>query len=56
MSVKVCERIEQLKESGRKIDNDLFNEVGKELRVGTVGRATTVKNIWKKRKSFQRQN
>jgi hypothetical protein len=54
-SVKVCERIEELKRSGRKIDNDLFNEVGKEFRVGTIGRATTVKNIWKKRRSFQRQ-
>jgi hypothetical protein len=54
-SVKVCERIEELKRGGRKIDNDLFNEVGKEFRVGTVGRATTVKKIWKKRGSFQRQ-
>jgi hypothetical protein len=55
-SVKVCERIEELKRSGRKIDNDLFNEVGREFHVGTVGRATTVKKIWKKRGSFQRQN
>jgi len=55
-SVKVCERIEELKRGGRKIDNDLFNEVGKEFRVGTIGRATTVKNIWKRRRSFQRQN
>jgi hypothetical protein len=54
-SVKVCERIEALHRDGRKIDNDLFNEVGKEFRVGTVGRATTVKKIWKKRASFQRQ-
>jgi hypothetical protein len=54
-SVKVCERIEDHKRAGRKIDNDLFNEVGKEFRVGTIGRATTVKNIWKKRRSFQRQ-
>jgi hypothetical protein len=54
-SVKVCERIEALHRDGRKIDNDLFNEVGKEFRVGTIGRATTVKKIWKRRASFQRQ-
>jgi hypothetical protein len=54
-SVKVCERLDELKQSGQKIDKDLFNEVGKELRVGTVGRATTVQNIWKRRGSFQRQ-
>jgi hypothetical protein len=54
-SIEVCKRIEELHGQGSKIDNDLFNYVGKEFRVGTIGRATTVKNIWKKRESFQRQ-
>jgi hypothetical protein len=53
-SVKVCERIEELHRAGRPIDKDLFNQAGKELRVGTIGRATTVQNIWKKRRHFQR--
>jgi len=54
-SVKVCERIEQLHRAGRAINKDLFDQVGKELDVGTIGRATTVQNIWKKRRHFQRQ-
>jgi len=54
-SVKVCERIEQLHRAGRAINKDLFDQVGKELGVGTIGRATTVQNIWKKRRHFQRQ-
>jgi len=54
-SVKVCERIEQLHRAGRAINKHLFDQVGKELGVGTIGRATTVQNIWKKRRHFQRQ-
>jgi len=54
-SVKVCELIEELHRAGRPINKDLFDQVGKELRVGTIGRATTVQNIWKKRRHFQRQ-
>ena len=54
-SVKVCERIEQLHRAGRAINKDLFDQVGKELGVGTIGRATTVQNIWKKRRHFRRQ-
>ena len=39
-------RVMQLKKAGHKINNDLFERVGKELRIGTVGRATTVKKLY----------
>jgi hypothetical protein len=46
MKFEVHGRVMELKEAGHKIDNDLFDRVGKELRIGTVGRATTVKKLY----------
>jgi hypothetical protein len=58
-SVKVCERIEELQRNeelkGRrlKMNDHLFKQVGKDTGVGS---STTVKQIWKNRKKFLRQN
>jgi hypothetical protein len=43
---KVYERVLELKKSGEKINNELFARVGKELGIGTVGAATTIKNLY----------
>jgi hypothetical protein len=44
---KVHERVLELKKSGEKINNELFARVGKELGIGTVGAATTTKNLYR---------
>jgi len=43
---KVYERVLELKKSGEKINNELFARVGKEFGIGTIGAATTIKNLY----------
>jgi hypothetical protein len=50
----VHERVMELKKAGEKIDNALFGRIGKELKekfdIGTVGSATTIKNLYREAK------